>query len=164
MNRHPAVYLETTIPSFLTARPSLNIITAGKQAVTREWWDTQRQRFELVISQFVLDEAAAGDAEAAQKRLDVLNGIDLLEIDETSLQLAGRIMATGMIPPKAAIDAAHIAVASRHQVDYLLTWNCTHIANAEILAKLNYVITESGFPMPTICTPDELFGGNNHDN
>ena len=163
MNSKPAVYLETTIPSFLTSRPSLDVIVKGKQAVTRDWWNTQRGRFDLVISQFVLDEASSGDPKAAQKRLEVLAGIDLLEIDGEVLRITEQIMNKGVIPSKATTDAAHIAVASRHHVEYLLTWNCTHIANAEILCKMNYVISESGYLMPTICTPDELFGTYDHE-
>lgn len=159
MNEKAAVYLETTIPSFLTARPSTHLIVAGKQAVTRAWWETQRSRFDLFISQLVLDEAEAGDWDAAKRRIEVLADIDLLEIDEEVLDLTERIMETGLIPAKAKTDGAHIAVASRHSVEFLLTWNCAHIANAEILSRINYVVSAAGYLMPTICTPDELFAG-----
>jgi len=117
----------------------------------------------LFISQFVLDEASAGDEEAAKRRLEVLVGIDILEVDRKVLRLTDKIMETGLIPSKAQTDAAHIAVAARHNVEYLLTWNCTHIANAEILSRINYVVAEAGFFLPTICTPDELFGGESYE-
>lgn len=159
MSERPAVYLETTIPSFLTSRPSSNLVVAGKQEVTRQWWETQRSRFNLVISQFVLDEASFGDEEAATRRIEALACVDLLEIDREVLTLAGRIVETGLLPPRAKTDAAHIAVAARHSVEYLLTWNCTHIANAEILIRLNFIVSQAGFFLPTVCTPDELFGG-----
>jgi predicted nucleic acid-binding protein len=163
MNEKPTVYLETTIPSFLTSRPSINLIIAGKQEVTRQWWENRRGKYQLFISQYVIDEAGGGDVEAAKRRLEAINGIDVLEIDEEVLDLAEKILRTGLIPVKASTDAAHIAVAAKHGMDFLVTWNCTHIANAEILAKLNYSVFESGYYLPTICTPDELFGGEEHE-
>lgn len=163
MREKTAVYLETTIPSFLTSRPSSNLVVAGKQEVTRQWWETQRLRFELLISQFVPNEASVGDPDASSKRIEALEGIDLLEVDREVLHLTGRIMETGLIPGKAKTDAAHIAGASRHNVEYLLTWNCTHIANAEILSRINFVVSEVGYFLPTICTPDELFGGKTNE-
>lgn len=163
MNAKPAVYIETTIPSYLAARPSVNIIIAGKQEVTRQWWEKHRDRFDLFISQYVLDEAAAGNQDAAIRRLEVLKNIDVLEVDQDVLCLTDKIMKSGIIPAKAKIDAAHIAVAARHSVEYLLTWNCTHIANAEMLSSLNYVVSDAGFVLPIICTPDELFGGNENE-
>lgn len=163
MKKKPTVYLETTIPSYLTARPSTNLIVAGKQEITRQWWERRKEKYNLLISQYVLDEASNGDPEAAQKRVHAISDIALLEVDEQIISLAERIMKTGLIPLKADIDAAHIAVASRHSIDFLLTWNCTHIANAEILVKINHVVSEAGYFLPTICTPDELFGGENYE-
>jgi len=159
MSEKPAVYVETTIPSFLTGRPSNNLILAGKQELTRQWWDERKGGFDLFVSQYVLDEAASGDPEAARRRMLALEGIPLLEVDDETLRLADLIMATRLIPPKSKTDAGHIAVAARHSTDYLLTWNCAHIANAEILPAINFVVSEAGFILPTICTPDELFGG-----
>lgn len=157
------VYIETTIPSFLTARPSSNVIVAGKQEVTRQWWRRRKGKYHFYVSQYVLDEAAGGDEAAARERLNVLDGIELLQVDDEVIRLTQIIMASGLIPPKAITDAGHIAVAARHGVDFLLTWNCTHIANAEILIRINYAVSEAGYFLPTICTPDELFGGEENE-
>jgi hypothetical protein len=154
------VYLETTIPSYLTAWPSRDLIIAGHQQLTKEWWRTRRTEFELYISQFVIDEAGAGDAEAAGERLVILSPLPLLDISEAVLELASAILQAGVIPPKAARDAAHIAVAAVHNIDFLLTWNCAHIANAQVIKKVQAICTRGGFPCPLICTPEELMGDN----
>lgn len=159
MEERATVYIETTIPSFLTARQSRDLIIAGRQQMTRLWWETRRDKYALRISDFVLEEAGKGDSRAAEKRLEVLEGIDLLEIDEEVFKLTKIILNSGLISDKASADAGHIAVASRHGVDYLITWNCTHIANAEILRYINLIVSNAGYYLPTICTPDELFGG-----
>ncbi|MFV9691960.1 MAG: type II toxin-antitoxin system VapC family toxin [Desulfobacteria bacterium] len=158
-----SVYLETTIPSFLTARPSNNLVVAGKQEVTRQWWEKRKEKYALYISQYVLDEAARGNPDVAKKRMVVLEGIDLLEVDEDVIRLARVIIDSEIIPQKASTDAGHIAVATRHGIDFLITWNCTHIANAEILCKINYIVSEAGYHLPTICTLDELFGGEENE-
>ncbi|MBX7104739.1 MAG: type II toxin-antitoxin system VapC family toxin [Gemmataceae bacterium] len=152
------VYLETTIPSYLTAWPSRDLIVAGHQQVTREWWRTRRSEFELCISQFVIDEASVGDAEAARERLVILSPLPLLDVSDAVVTLASAILQSGVIPTKAARDAAHIAVSAVHAVDFLLTWNCAHIANAQIIKKVQAICTEQGFPCPVICTPEELMG------
>src|SRR6516164_2073741 len=150
------VYLETTIPSYLTAWPSRDLIIAGHQQLTQEWWRTRRNEFELYISQFVLDEASAGDAQAAQERLAILNPLPLLDISDAVPELASAILQSGIIPAKAARDAAHIAVSAVHGIDFLLTWNCAHIANAQIVKKVQAICAQHGFPCPLICTPEEL--------
>jgi hypothetical protein len=152
------VYLETTIPSYLTARPSRDLIIAGHQQITTEWWRTRRNEFELCISQFVLDEAGAGNAQAAQERMAILIPLPLLDITDSVLKLASAILQSGVIPPKAARDAAHIAVSSVHAIDFLLTWNCAHIANAQIVKQVQAICARHGFPCPVICTPEELMG------
>ena len=152
------VYLETTIPSYLTAWPSRDLIVAGHQQVTKEWWRTRRSEFELCISQFVVDEASAGDAEAARERMAILDPLPLLDISEAVLELATAILDSGAIPAKAARDAAHIAVSAVHAIDFLLTWNCAHIANAQIVKKVQAICAKRGFPCPAICTPEELMG------
>lgn len=139
------------------------MIIAGKQELTRQWWERRREKYDLFISQYVLDEASRGDPEAAMKRVYAISKIETLEVDEDVILLAERIMQAGLIPLKADTDAAHIAVASRHSLDFLLTWNCTHIANAEILVKINRIVSEAGYFLPTICTPDELFGGDDYE-
>jgi len=106
----------------------------------------------------VLDEASAGDPQAAQERLAILNPLPLLDISEAVLELASAILQTGIIPAKAARDAAHIATAAVHEIDFLLTWNCAHIANAQIVKKVQAICTQHGYPCPLICTPEELMG------
>ncbi|MCC5840329.1 MAG: type II toxin-antitoxin system VapC family toxin [Opitutales bacterium] len=159
MNETATVYLETTIPSYLTARPSSNLIIAGEQAITREWWESRKVMFRLFISEAVVEEASRGDAEAARKRLEVISDLEELSIDEPVLSLTREILGTGLIPRKASADAVHIAVAARHGIDYLVTWNCKHIANAEMIRKISHVISQCGYFVPIICTPRELFGG-----
>lgn len=152
------VYLETTIPSYLTAWPSRDLIVAGHQQLTKEWWRTRRGEFELCISQFVLDEATAGDAQAALDRLAILNALPMLDISDAVLELASAIVQSGIIPAKAARDAAHIAVSAVHNIDFLLTWNCAHIANAQLVKRVQTICTQQGFLCPLICTPEELMG------
>jgi hypothetical protein len=152
----PRVYIETTIPSYLTARPSGNVVLAGHQLVTREWWDLRRMDYELCASQFVLDECSAGDPDAARLRLESLHGSVILTSNEASQSLAEDLIAVGHLPPKAELDAYHIALATIHAVPYLLTWNCRHIANAHLRRRFEAVCSGRGFELPTICTPEEL--------
>jgi hypothetical protein len=152
----PRLYLETTIPSCLTAWPSGNVVIAGHQETTREWWATCQERFELHVSQFVLDEAGAGDPEAARLRLEVLRGLPELPATEAALTLAGALLAEGAVPEKARTDAAHIAVAAVHGMDFLVTWNCRHIANAEMEPRIREVCVRHGWRYPKICTPEQL--------
>lgn len=125
---------------------------------TREWWETRRVEFELYISQTVLDEVARGDAEIAIKRLDILKDFPLLEVNESVENLAAQFLTKSNLPPKAADDSIHIAVATVFGLDYLLTWNCKHIANAQIQKKLAQISFDAGYELPTICTPYELMG------
>ena len=152
------IYIETTIPSYLTARPSRDIVQAARQQLTREWWDVERRSYDLCISQIVLDEAAAGDAEAAQRRMAVIDTLPLLDLTFEVDGLADTIMQSGLLPASASRDAVHIAVTAVHQVHFLLTWNCRHIANATIFRDLQHIIMSAGYDMPVICTPEELLG------
>ena len=152
------LYLETTIPSYLTSWPSRDLIIAGHQQVTRDWWEKRRGDFEIYISQFVLDEAGAGDPVAARQRLKILQSLPLLDITPEVAELTSGILASGKIPPKAATDAAHIAIAAVHGMDFLLTWNCVHIANAVILKALASICRQHGCECPVICTPEEVLG------
>ena len=136
---------------------------AGKQEVTRQWWESRREKYQLFISQYVLDEAAGGDETAAARRIEAIRDIDVLEVDEEVIRLTAAILSTGLIPAKSQTDAAHMAVAARHGIEFLITWNCVHIANAEILAKFNFVVAAAGYDLPTVCTPDELFGGEDNE-
>ncbi len=153
------VYIETTIPSYLAAWPSRDLVQAARQQITHDWWNNERQNFDLCISQTVLDEAAAGDADAAKRRLFFLQNLPLLDLTDAVDLVAGAIMASGLLPEKAARDAVHIAVPSVHGVEILLTWNCQHIANAAIMKELGEIVVECGYEMPILCTPEELLGG-----
>ena len=123
-----SVYLETTIPSYLTARPSRDLLRAAHQGITREWWEDHRGRFDLFASRVVVEEAGRGNPDAARRRLDALDGLPLLEMTEEAFELAQSLLETGVLPRKARIDALHIAVAAVHGMDILLTWNCKHLA------------------------------------
>ena len=137
------LYLETTVPSYLTAWPSRDLIRAGHQQITREWWQTRRRFFHVFISQLVLDEAAAGDATAARERLAVVRDLPLLDITDDVTSLAAALVASLALPTKAATDAAHIALAAVHGMHFLLTWNCAHIANAEMSVAIDRVRREN---------------------
>ena len=152
----PRLYLETTIPSYLTSRPSKDLIVSAHQQITREWWRIRRDSFEIYTSQFVTDEAGEGDKKAAQKRLELLLPFSLLNVTESVFHLASAFLDKGIIPEKAARDAAHSAIAAVHGIEYLLTWNCTHIANAMISKKVQKICEQNGFLCPVICTPEEL--------
>lgn len=153
-----AVYLETSVISYLANRPSRDLIVAAHQAVTREWWERRRADFTLYISAPVLDEASAGDPEAAAKRLAVLDDIEVLDVTDEAIDFAARLIQEGAIPKHSATDALHVALACVNGIHYLLTWNCKHIANAERFEAIQAVCVQSGYKPPIICTPDELTG------
>jgi predicted nucleic acid-binding protein len=152
------VYLETTFISYLVARPSRDVIIAGHQQTTRNWWEKRRSEFKCSVSKVVLDEVSAGDETESQKRLAIVIGLPILEVTEEANLLTKQIMAAGMLPPQAFSDAAHVAVATVHGVQYLLTWNCKHLANVQISRRIKKVCLKAGFQMPLICTPDVLMG------
>jgi len=154
------VYVETSVISYLTARPSKTILGAAHQQITLAWWES-RHRYELLISESVMRECAAGDPIAAQKRLAVLADLPLLLIDENAVNIASELVENGIVPAKAAEDALHIAIATVYGVDYLLTWNCRHIANPEIQRGISAFLEQKGLFLPFICTPEELLGEDN---
>ncbi len=151
----PKVYLETTIPSYLTAWPSRDLIRTAHQQITREWWQ-HRHQFDLYVSQVVLREARGGDEAAAAQRLEALEGVAVLQLNDAARSLARDLVEQGPLPEKAAVDALHIAVAVVSGMDYLMTWNCTHIANAKMRNKIEALCRSSGYEPPVICTPEEL--------
>jgi predicted nucleic acid-binding protein len=153
------VYIETSIVSYLTALPARDLLAAAWQNATSQWWETQRQRFDLYTSQLVLDEAAKGDPQAAERRLAALTGITHLSMPDPVIELATRLQEEGALPKKAIDDAVHVAVCAYHGVDYLLTWNCRHIDNAEMKPLMRSVCAVQGYRCPEICTPMELMGG-----
>jgi hypothetical protein len=152
----PSVYLETTIPSYLTAWPSPEVVMAARQQITRQWWDRRRDDFDLYISQLVIDEASAGDAEAAARRLEAIAGISLLDADDEVREFARQLFHDLALPERAAADSLHIALAVVNGIDFLLTWNCTHIANAALRPAIDAACRSHGYHGPVICTPEEL--------
>lgn len=151
----PKLYIETSVVSYLTAQGSRDLVLAAHQEVSRTWWGS-RHGYDLYVSQFVLDEAAAGDPDAAGRRLEALQGIPLLNASNEVLDLAGRLLAEHGMPAKARIDALHVATAAVHGMDYLLSWNCKHIANATLRSRIESICRMTGFEPPVICTPLEL--------
>jgi hypothetical protein len=150
------VYIETTIPSYVTARPSGNSLIAAHQHFTKDWWVSSRNEFDFFISQPVLDEAGAGDPSAAAERLKLLAGLPLLEVTDVAINLAAQFSQKVPLPSNAAVDALHMGLAAVHNIDYLLTWNCRHIANAKLRPMIEYICGMYGFRSPVICTPLEL--------
>ena len=152
----PKVYIETTVVSYLTARPSRDLVVAAHQQITHDWWQTCHERFDLIASQLVIQEAGAGDPKAAQERLSVLATLALLEVTEEALALAQKLVSAGAVPERSAEDALHIAVAVTNGVEYLLTWNCRHLANAALRTKIEEVCRSARYQPVIICTPEEL--------
>ena len=152
----PSIYLETSVIGCLAMRLSGVLRIAANQQTTRDWWDNHRQQFELFVSRYVIDECSEGDPVAAQERLVFLEGVPLLEVSEAAVALAEALVKNVPLPPKAVIDAYHISVAAVHGVEFLLTWNCKHIANPALRTRIESVCRQMGFEPPVICTPQEL--------
>jgi predicted nucleic acid-binding protein len=151
-----SIYLETTVVSYYTSKPSRDIIVLAHQEITRHWWDKALNRYDAFISEIVVEEARAGDPEAAKKRLGILTKFIHLDLNPMVEKMAQVYVAKLKIPPRALRDAIHLAVASVHGVDYLVTWNCSHIANGEVIKKLMQINLIHGIKTPVICTPEEL--------
>ena len=151
-----AVYLETSVIGYVASRPSADLVTAGNQRLTLDWWANHRFSFELFISQAVVAECSAGDPTAANERLAYLHEIPVLEIDDDARLLAKTLLADIPLPPKADVDALHIAIAAMGGIDYLLTWNCKHIANPSLRRIIDDVLVAADVIPPVICTPQEL--------
>lgn len=151
----PTVYLETTIVSYLVASPTQDVVQAAHQQVTLEWW-ARRDRFDLFVSRPVLAEARRGDAAAAARRMDALTGIPVLALSRSATTLATTLTRTGALPTKARLDALHVAAAAVNGMNYLLTWNLRHLANAALRGKIEDVCWKAGIRPPIICTPEEL--------
>lgn len=150
------VYLETSILSYLRAKPASQILSAARQFLTRRWWDKERNQYEIVISQIVLTESMQGNSELAQERLSFLKNIPLLTIEPPVFEISKALMTAQLLPEKAELDSLHIAVAAYHEVDYLLTWICKHIANARTPPRVLNIIRKLGYTPPLICTPEEM--------
>jgi hypothetical protein len=151
------VYIETSIIGYLTARAPSNVIFQARQELTRLWWEDRRTSYEVLLSQFVIDEASAGDESAAQERLEIMDGIPMLDASHPDVDpLADMLIGKHLLPQKAKTDAQHIAVATVFGVDYLLTWNCKHIANADRLPGVYSTLRSEGYEPPLVVTPEEF--------
>ena len=150
------VYIETSIPSYLTAKPSRDVRATAWQQITSQWWEQENPKYTLYTSELVLAEAGAGDPAAAERRLDSLQDIGILAVSDDAKILAARLVADGGVPVNAEVDALHVAIATVHAVDYLLTWNCRHINNAATKPIIRSICAVAGFTCPEICTPLEL--------
>lgn len=150
------IYIETSVISYLTGRTSSNLIVAAHQVLTQTWWEERAPFFTLFISELVYQEAAAGDPDAAEDRLTAMNDLKILTITDEAVDLAQTLVTSGPTPAEFAADALHIAIAAVHGIDYLLTWNCKHLANASHRAQIFLLVEEAGFACPVICTPEEL--------
>ena len=153
------IYIETSVVSFLTARPTGDLLAAAWQKITVDWWDMQRNRFDLYTSDVTVEEAGRGNPEAGALRLGALSGIPILPTTEAVVGLSKALLQGRALPAKALNDALHIAVFAVHGIDYLLTWNCRHLDNAETKPVIRSVCAIHGYTSPEICTPQELMGG-----
>ena len=151
-----SIYLESSIVSYLAARPNRDLVVAGNQQVTRDWWETRRGGYELYVSDVVVAECAAGDPTAAAERGLFLADLPVLATTEESEALADALLSAMALPKRAALDALHIALAATNGIDILLTWNCAHIANPFMQPQINAACMEFGVMPPTICTPLQL--------
>lgn len=158
----PVVYLESSVVSYLASHPSRDVVIAGRQAISRDWWENQRARFELRVSALVEEEVARGDVSAAKRRLSIIVGIPSLAVSDDAVALAEKLIAEAAIPLGSEADALHIAIAATQGADYLLTWNFKHINNAETKQSIVRVVESIGYLCPQICSPEEL-GGNSGD-
>jgi hypothetical protein len=150
------IYIESTIPSYVVARPARDLLQAARQQLTHDWWDLKREHHELFTSQVVLDEITDVEAEMARQRLKLLRGVPLLELNAAANDLGREVLRSGLLPASADGDAAHIALATVHEMDILLTWNCRHIANVAIQQRLRRLVEQSGYTLPSLATPEEF--------
>jgi hypothetical protein len=154
----PSVYIETSIVSYLVARPSRDPVMAERQRQTRDWWENRRREYRLFASELTYEEAELGEATMAGQRIAMLTGLALLPATPEAESLAKALVARGPLPPKARTDALHISTATVGGLDYLLTWNCTHIANPRMYPTIRRICRERGYTPPVLCTPDDLLG------
>ncbi len=152
------IYIESTIPGYIVNRPARDLLQAARQRLTQDWWNLASHRHRLYTSQLVRDEVGKGELEMARKRLELIVKVPSLESTEAAQELAREILASRLLPARADSDAAHIALATVHRIEVILTWNCRHIANPVIADRLRYLALKSGYALPTICTPMEISG------
>ncbi len=152
----PRVYVETSIPSYLTSKPSRDLVVAAQQQITHQWWQTAFENFDLYISEIVIGEIQAGNPKVARRRLKIVDHLAILKSDAETLRLTkfydGELGLTG----RARADLPHFAFAVAYQMDFLATWNCSHIANAIVIRRLHRINKAAGLHVPIILTPSEL--------
>ena len=156
ITKKETVYIETTIPSYLAAKTSRDIIVAGHQQITHDWQQSQKSEYELLISDAVVQEASNRDPDAADRRLQYIANLSRLDITLNIMSLADQYVQLLSIPLKAALDAVHLACCVYHKIDYMLTWNCKHLAHGSIIKELTRYNYEKKLFIPTIVTPEEL--------
>ncbi len=152
----PRLYIESSVISYYTARPSRDLIAAGHQQITQQWWSQQLSRYEPYISEVVREEITRGDPTAVESRLQAVQGFARLVVTPDITRLARKYYAALDLPDKARLDALHLALAVHHGMDYLVSWNFTHIVGARprgIIQRINYRLH---METPVICTPEEL--------
>ena len=152
------VYLESSVISYLTSRPNRDVIIAGRQAITLDWWENQRHQFELRISVLVEEEISKGDSSAAQQRFEKVADIESLLISNVAIRIADLLLAEKVVPKGSEEDALHIGIAASQGVDFLLTWNFKHINNAETKNAITRLVESAGYVCPQLCSPEELGG------
>lgn len=152
----PTVYIETSVVSYLTSRRSNNVVRAAHQQLTQRWWGNARPGFRVFASELVVREASLGDPASARLRLRALEGLQLLQLSDNARTLANLLVAEPAIPRNAEADALHIALAADNGIDFLLTWNCKHIANAKTRGMIERCLRSRGYDPPVLCTPEEL--------
>ena len=150
------VYIETSVVSLLVANPSRDLILAAHQEATREWWNEQRPHYRCVTSDEVVREASFGNPDMSRRRLEALAGMPVLVVTDEVRLLAQDLLAQKVLPPTVIADALHAATASIHRADYVLTWNCRHLANPHLQKQLRSFMAAHGLTLPEICTPVEL--------
>ena len=151
-----SVYLETTIISYLVARPSRDLIVAGHQQITIEWWEKVSFKFQCYVSEAVIEESEKGDIEVSKKRLDLISDFQVLAVNEEIKKIASIFFEHLRIPEKSRLDSFHLATACWYKMDYLLSWNCKHIVSGSVRKLLNEINEELKIYIPIICTPEEL--------
>jgi hypothetical protein len=148
------VYLDTSIPSYLTARQAREPLLRRHQWITCLWWNAHRSRFEICVSARVMQEASAGDPAMARRRVELISPLPSLDVPDAAQRLAARILREASLPESAKTDAEHVAIAATYQIDFLLTWNCKHLANPKIAPKIVRACQRAGLRSPEICTPE----------
>lgn len=158
-----SVYIETSVISYLTSRLSRDLIVAGHQKISQSWWEARKNDFDLFISETVLKEISLGDPIESNKRIELVKDVFILNANDSVFHIARSLISEGILPKKAFNDSLHISFSAAANIDYLLTWNCRHLANAEVSKAVAKFLRGIGYEAPSIITPLELFGGFNDD-